>query len=133
VTALLANDVQFSLVPIAVGMPHVKSEKLRALGVAGLQRSAAAPDVPTMAESGLAGFEVIGWWGMLAPAKTPPRVVTLLNREIRAVLDQTEVRRGLVDQGMDPAGGEPGEFAALIKADMEKWGAIGRRLGVKLD
>jgi tripartite-type tricarboxylate transporter receptor subunit TctC len=132
-TALLANEVQFSLVPIAVGMPHVKSGKLRALATCGPQRSAATPDVPTVNEAGVPGLEVIAWWGMLAPAKTPPAIVTRLNREIRAILDNPEVRRGLVDQGMDPAGGEPGAFAALIKADMEKWGEIGRRLGVKLD
>ncbi len=132
-TALLANEVQFSLVPIAVGMPHVKSGRLRALGTCGPQRSAATPEVPTAAEAGVPGLDVIAWWGMLAPAKTPPAIVGRLNREIRAILDNAEVRRGLVDQGMDPAGGEPAEFAALIKADMEKWGEIGRRLGVKLD
>jgi tripartite-type tricarboxylate transporter receptor subunit TctC len=132
-TALLANEVQFSLVPIAVGMPHVRSGRLRALATCGPQRSAATPDVPTASEAGVPGLEVIAWWGMLAPAKTPSAVVGRLNREIRAILDQAEVRRGLVDQGMDPAGGEPGEFAALIKTDMEKWGEIGRRLGVKLD
>jgi tripartite-type tricarboxylate transporter receptor subunit TctC len=131
--ALLANEVQFSLVPIAVGMPHVKGGKLRALATCGPQRSAATPDVPTATEAGVPGLEVIAWWGMLAPAKTPPAVVGRLNREIRAILDNAEVRRNLVDQGMDPAGGEPGEFAALIKADMEKWGDIGRKLGVKLD
>ena len=132
-TALLANEVQFSLVPIAVGMPHVKSGRLRALGTCGPQRSAATPEVPTAAEAGVPGLDVIAWWGMLAPAKTPPAIVSRLNREIRAILDNAEVRRGLVDQGMDPAGGDPAEFAALIKADMEKWGEIGRRLGVKLD
>jgi tripartite-type tricarboxylate transporter receptor subunit TctC len=132
-TALLADEVQFSLVPIAVGMPHVKSGRLRALGTCGPQRSAATPEVPTAAEAGVPGLDVIAWWGMLAPAKTPPAIVSRLNREIRAILDNAEVRRGLVDQGMDPAGGEPAEFAALIKADMEKWGEIGRRLGVKLD
>jgi tripartite-type tricarboxylate transporter receptor subunit TctC len=125
ITALLANEVQFSLVPIAVGMPHVKAGKLRALGTCGPQRSAATPGLP--------GFEVIAWWGMLAPAQTPPAVVGRLNREVRAILDLPEVRRSMVDQGMDPAAGEPGEFAALIKADMEKWGDIGKRLGVKLD
>jgi tripartite-type tricarboxylate transporter receptor subunit TctC len=70
---------------------------------------------------------------MLAPAKTPAPVVTRLNREIRTILDNAEVRRGLVDQGMDPASGEPAEFGTLIKADMEKWGKIGRALGVRLD
>jgi tripartite-type tricarboxylate transporter receptor subunit TctC len=133
ITALLANEVQFSLVPIAVGMPQVKAGKLRALGTCGPQRSAATPDVPTVAEAGLPGLEVIAWWGVLAPAKTPPRVVSLLNREIRTILDMAEVRRGMIDQGMDPAAGEPEQFAALIKADMEKWGDIGKRLGVKLD
>src|SRR6266850_112744 len=133
VTALLADEVQFSLVPIAVGLPHVKAGKLRALGVAGLQRSAATPDIPTLSESGLPDFEVIAWWGLLAPAKTPRAVVNALNREMRSVLELADVRRSLVDQGMDPAAGTPEQFGALIKADMEKWGAIGARLGVKLD
>ena len=133
ITALLADEVQFSLVPIAVGMPHVKSGKLRALGVAGLSRSSAAPELPTIAESGLPGFEVIGWWGVLAPAKIPRSAVDLLNRELRAALDAPDVRRTLLDQGMDPAPGTPEQFGALIKADMDKWGEIGRRLGVKLD
>jgi tripartite-type tricarboxylate transporter receptor subunit TctC len=129
----LADEVQFSIVPIAVGMPHVKSGKLRALGTGGPQRSAATPDIPAVAESGLTEFEAIGWWGVLAPAKTPRGVVNLLNKEIRTVLDIAEVKRTLVEQGMDPAGGTPEQFGALIKADMEKWGEIGIRLGVKLD
>jgi tripartite-type tricarboxylate transporter receptor subunit TctC len=133
ITALLADEVQFSLVPIAVGMPQVRAGKLRALGVAGLSRSSAAPELPTIAESGLPGFEVIGWWGLLAPAKTPRGTVDLLNRELRAALELPDVRRTLLDQGMDPAGGTPEQFGALIKADMDKWGEIGRRLGVKLD
>ncbi len=133
ITALLADEVQFSLVPIAVGMPHVRSGKLRALGVAGLSRSSAAPELQTIAESGLPGFEVIGWWGVLAPAKTPRSAVELLNRELRAALELPDVRRTLLEQGMDPAGGTPEQFGALIKADMDKWGEIGRRLGVKLD
>jgi tripartite-type tricarboxylate transporter receptor subunit TctC len=133
ITALLADEVQFSLVPIAVGMPHVRSGRLRALGVGGLQRSAATPEVPTIAESGVPGFEVIAWWGMLAPAKTPRPVVDLLHREVRAALDLPEVKRSMADQGMDLASGTPEQFAELLKADMDKWGDIGRRLGIKLD
>ena len=133
ITAQLANEVQMSLAPIAVGMPHVRAGKLRALASAGLKRSAAIPEVPTIDESGLPGFEVIAWWGMLAPSKTPRPVVMLLNRELRAALDAPEVRKSLLDQGMDPAGGTPEEFAALIRADMDKWGDVGKRLGVKLD
>jgi len=133
ITAQLANEVQMSLTPIAVGMPHARAGKLRALAQAGLKRSVAIPEVPTIDESGLPGFEVIGWWGMLAPAKTPRPVVLLLNREVRAALDVPEVKKSLVDQGMDPAGGSPEEFGALIRADMDKWGDVGKRLGVKLD
>jgi tripartite-type tricarboxylate transporter receptor subunit TctC len=133
ITAQLANEVQMSLTPIAVGMPHAKAGRLRALASAGLKRSSAIPDVPTIDESGLPGFEVVGWWGMLAPAKTPRPIVLLLNREVRAALDNPEVRKSLVDQGMDPSGGSPEEFGTLIRADMEKWGDVGKRLGVKLD
>ena len=133
ITAQLANEVQMSLTPIAVGMPHVKAGRLRALASGGLKRSSAIPDVPTIDESGLPGFEVIGWWGMLAPAKTPRAVVLLLNREVRAALDVPEVKKSLVDQGMDPAGGSPEEFGSLIRADMDKWGDVGKRLGVRLD
>jgi tripartite-type tricarboxylate transporter receptor subunit TctC len=133
ITAQLANEVQMSLTPIAVGMPHARAGKLRALAAAGLKRSVAIPEVPTIDESGLPGFEVIGWWGMLAPAKTPRPVVLLLNREVRAALDAPEVKKSLVDQGMDPAGGSPEEFGALIRADMDKWGDVGKRLGVSLD
>jgi tripartite-type tricarboxylate transporter receptor subunit TctC len=133
ITAQIANEVQMSFAPIAVGMPHAKAGRLRALASGGLKRSAAIPEVPTINESGLPGFEVITWWGMLAPSKTPRAIVVLLNREVRAVLGIPEVKRSLMDQGMDPAGGSPEEFGALIKSDMDKWGDIGRRLGVKLD
>ena len=129
----LANDVQLSFTPIAVGMPHARAGKLRALATGGLQRSAVIPEVPTLHESGVAGFEVIGWWGMLAPAKTPRTAIVAANREVRAVLDLPEVRRVLLEQGMEPAAGTPEQFGALIKADMEKWGEIGKRLGVTLD
>jgi tripartite-type tricarboxylate transporter receptor subunit TctC len=129
----LANDVQLSFTPIAVGMPHARAGKLHALATGGLQRSAVIPEVPTLNESGVAGFEVVGWWGMLAPAKTPRALVVAANREVRAVLDLPDVRRVLLDQGMEPAAGTPEQFGALIKADMDKWGEIGQRLGVRLD
>ena len=129
----LANDVQSSFTPITVGMPHAKAGKLLAIGTGGLQRSAVLPEVPTIHESGLPGFEVIGWWGMLVPARTPRPVVLRLNMEIRAVLDLADVRRNLLEQGMDPAAGTPEQFGALIRSDMDKWGEVGKRLGVKLD
>jgi len=133
ITAQLADEVQMSLTPIAVGMPHARARRLRALASAGLKRSVAIPEVPTIDESGLPGFEVIGWWGMLAPSKTPRTVVNQLNREVRAALEAPEIKRNLIEQGMDPAGGTPEQFGALIRADMDKWGDVGKRLGVKLD
>jgi tripartite-type tricarboxylate transporter receptor subunit TctC len=133
ITAQLANEVQLSFAPIAVGMPYVKTGRLRALASGGLKRSSTIPDVPTIDESGLPGFEVITWWGMLAPSKTPRAIVERLNREVRSALEVPEVKKSLLDHGMDPAGGSPEEFGALIKSDMEKWGGVGKRLGVKLD
>jgi tripartite-type tricarboxylate transporter receptor subunit TctC len=129
----IANDVQLSFTPIAVGMPHARAGRLIALATGGMQRSNVIPDVPTLHESGVSGFEVIGWWGMLAPAKTPRQVVAAINREMRFVLEMPDVRRVLLEQGMEPAAGTPEEFGALIRADMEKWGDVGRRLGVSLD
>src|SRR5260370_38720619 len=81
VTEQLANEVQFSLTPIAVGMPHARAGRLRAIASAGLQRSVAIPGVPTVHESGLPGFEVIGWGGMPGPTRTPRAVMDALNRE----------------------------------------------------
>jgi tripartite-type tricarboxylate transporter receptor subunit TctC len=133
ITAQLGNEVQLSFTPVAVALPHMKSGRLRGLGVGGLQRAGVLPDVPTIHESGLPGFEVIAWYGMLLPAGASPALIERLNRELRAVVDIPEVRRNLTDQGMDPAGGTPAQFAALIKSDMEKWGGIGKRLGIKLD
>ncbi|HEX9465983.1 MAG TPA: tripartite tricarboxylate transporter substrate binding protein [Alphaproteobacteria bacterium] len=133
IQAQIANEAQLSFTPIAVGMPYVSSGLLRALGSGGLKRSAAIPDIPTIDESGVPGFEVIGWWGLLAPARTPRPLVDRLNRETRAVMDIPDVRRSLLDQGMDPAGGTPEAFGELVKADMDKWGDIGKRLGVTLD
>jgi len=133
ITAQLANEVQLTMTPIAVGMPHVRAGRLVAMAAAGLKRSSAIPEVPTVDESGVPGFEVVAWWGVLAPARTPRPIVDILNRELRAALDLPDVRKTLFEQGMEPAGGTPEAFAALIKADMDKWGDIGKRLGIILD
>jgi len=133
ITAQLANEVQLSLTPVAISLPYMKSGRLRALAVGGLTRSVTIPDVPTVNESGLPGFEVIAWYGMLAPAHTPRALIERLNREFRAVIALPDINRNLLEQGLDPAPGTPEQFGALIKSDMEKWGAVGKRLGIKLD
>jgi len=90
-------------------------------------------EVPTISESGVPGYVTSPWWGYMAPAKTPRPVVERLHREIAAVASLPDVRHTVVSQGWEVVANTPEEFAKIIKADAEKWGAIGKRLGVKLD
>ena len=131
--AQLGNEVQFAFTPVLVGMPQMKAGKLRAIASGALKRSLAVPDIPTVAESGVPGFDLSGWWGLLGPAKMPRALVNELNAAVRRILEDADVRRNLLAQGMDPAPSTPEEFAALIRSDMKTWGELGRKLGVKLD
>ncbi|MEI6317346.1 MAG: tripartite tricarboxylate transporter substrate binding protein [Pseudomonadota bacterium] len=132
--AQLGNEVQLAFTPVLVGLPHMKAGRLKAIASGAPKRSAAVPDVPTVAEAGgLAGFDVSGWWGLLGPAKLPRPIVDLLNASVRRILDDAEVRRNLLAQGMDPSPSTPEAFAALIRDDMAVWGDLGRKLGIKLD
>jgi tripartite-type tricarboxylate transporter receptor subunit TctC len=132
--AQLGNEVQLAFTPVLVGMPHMKAGRLKAIASGAPKRSAAVPDVPTVAEAGgLAGFDVSGWWGLLGPAKLPRPIVDLLNASVRRILDDADVRRNLLSQGMDPSPSTPEAFAALIRDDMTVWGDLGRKLGIKLD
>lgn len=119
-------------VPSAV-MPQVRSGKLRALAVTSASRFPLLPDLPTVAESGLPGFEAMTWNGVLVPRGTPPAIVGRLNREIDAILRLPDVRDKLQRAGLMPVGGTPAAFASLIAADAEKWSAVIRRTGAKLD
>jgi tripartite-type tricarboxylate transporter receptor subunit TctC len=112
----------------------MKAGRLKAIASGAPKRSAAVPDVPTVAEAaGLPGFDVSGWWGLLGPAKLPRPIVDLLNASVRRILDDAEVRRNLLAQGMDPSPTTPEAFGALIRDDMAVWGDLGRKLGIKLD
>jgi tripartite-type tricarboxylate transporter receptor subunit TctC len=101
--------------------------------VTGAKRSAELPEVPAIAESGYKGFEVTTWYGLLLPAGTPQPVVTLLNGEVNQVLRQPDVRSRLAAEGGDVLGGTPGEFAAVLKADLARWGGIVKQSGAKVD
>jgi len=98
-----------------------------------LKRMEAMPDLPTVAESGVPGFEALTWYGFMAPAKTPRAVVNKLQKEIAAIVNTPDVRQTFVAQGNEPLANTPDEFAKVIQTDADKWGAIGKRLGVKLD
>jgi tripartite-type tricarboxylate transporter receptor subunit TctC len=128
-TALAVGDLlsgQLTMVfgdPISV-LPHIKSGKLRALAVTSLERSAVAPDVPTVAESGYPGFEALAWHGILAPARTPPPIIDTLDREfVRAVRDP-ETKALLANQAMQTVGSAPEAFAAFIRRDIATWKAV---------
>jgi tripartite-type tricarboxylate transporter receptor subunit TctC len=109
----------------------VREGKLRAFAVTSVQRSGAAPELPTMVEAGYPGFEAVPWFGLMAPAGTPAPIVEQLNRETHKVLAQPDVRKKLNDVGLDLLPGTPAEFAAAISRETPIWAAVIKRVGIK--
>lgn len=124
-------DLYMSSVPTLLG--QIKQGKLRALAVTSTKRVDDLPSVPTISESGYKGFDAATWFGMLAPAGTPKDVVVRLNAEFNKALQQPELRKKLGDEGADPAGGTPEQFAALIKDEALRWGKVVKESGVRID
>jgi tripartite-type tricarboxylate transporter receptor subunit TctC len=122
-------EVMFSL--ISTQTPHVRSGRLRALAVTSAKRSAALPDVSTLAESGYPGFEASGWLGLVFPARTPPPVVNRIHQEAVAVLKLRETQAQLEDLGLDPETSSPAAFHALIKSDYARWDKVVRAAGLR--
>jgi tripartite-type tricarboxylate transporter receptor subunit TctC len=116
-----------------VATPQVKAGKVRALAITSARRSRVAPDLPTVAELGFAGFEVIGWFGWLAPARTPAEIVARLNGDIVKVLRSTETQDRLLALGCEPVGNTSKEFAAFVAAERDKWAKVIKQAGIKLD
>ena len=131
VTDLLAGQTQFMSGDLSTLMPQVKAGRLRALGVTGASRSALAPDVPTIAESGLPGYEAIGWFAVLAPGATPRELVTRLNAAIVKGISDADAREKLAQLGGDVAANTPAEFTARIRDDLAKWSKLIRAIGLK--
>jgi tripartite-type tricarboxylate transporter receptor subunit TctC len=111
-------------------LPHIRGGKLRALGVTGSKRSGALPEVPTIAEAGVAGYESLSWSGFAVPAGTPRDVVQRLNRETAVILLAPEMRQKLAEQGADPVGGPPEAFADHVRREREKWGRLVRERNI---
>ena len=111
--------------------PQIDAGSLRALAISSARRSIFAPDIPTIAESGVPGFEAVQWFGLLAPAGTPPAIVERLYRETKKVLEAPSMRERLALEGAEAVGGSPAEFAALLKAEMAKWGAVAKTAGIE--
>jgi tripartite-type tricarboxylate transporter receptor subunit TctC len=118
---------------ITTALPLAKAGKLRALAVTTAKRSSVAPDVPTLAESGLPGFEVGSWQGVFAPAGTPPVIVKRLNAEIVKILGTPEVREKLGALGAEIVADSPEEFAALVKSEVVRWSDVVKKSGARVD
>jgi tripartite-type tricarboxylate transporter receptor subunit TctC len=124
-------DVMFN--NIGSVMPFIKGGKLRALGVTSAKRATALPDVPTVAEAGVPGFDVTGWYGFFAPARTPPEIVAKFHTDTVAALADPVIRQRLDTLGVGVVGSTPDELRAFLKAEMDKWGAIIREAGIKAE
>ena len=132
-TDLMAGQVQLMAESIPQAAQYVKAGKLRALAVTSRERNPALPEVPTMIEAGLAGFEVVGFYGVLAPAATPKAVVDKLSAAFKATLDSAEVRSRMVAQGADPAFLGADDFAKFLAAEMPRWAQVVKDSGTRLD
>lgn len=130
---LLANQVQMMFSTMPTMVPHVKSGKLRALGVSSTTRAEALPDVPTAAEAGLPGFDVLNWQGIVVPKKTPDAIVQKLSRALLTTLKSPEMIKALATQGLDAAGGAPEQFGTLIKSEIEKYAKVAKEAKLKLE
>jgi tripartite-type tricarboxylate transporter receptor subunit TctC len=132
-TDLISGQVQMMSGDLNTLMPHVKSGKMRPLAVTGAALSTLVPDLPTMSQAGVPGYEASGWFGVLAPAGTPQEIIGRLNSEIVKSLTSTDLRKRLAGLGGDVAGGTPEQFAAHLRQEIAKWGKLIRAIGLKAE
>lgn len=131
ITDLLGGHVPLMFPTMGEALPHIKRGALRALGTTGSKRSPNLPDVPTIAEAGVAGYEMSGWIGLLLPAGTPTPIVQKLSAAVLKVMKSEDIRKKLSDGGATPIGSTPEEFAKVIKADLEKWERVVKSAGIR--
>jgi tripartite-type tricarboxylate transporter receptor subunit TctC len=130
---LIAGHVQVSFPTIGGGLPHAQAGRLRALATTGAKRPLAAPDLPTMMEAGVPGYEATNWFGTAVPAKTPPAIVAKLSQDIGRVLHLPDVRERLLAQGMEPVSNTPEEFSTYVRSEMTKWAKVVKASGAKAE
>jgi tripartite-type tricarboxylate transporter receptor subunit TctC len=129
----IGGQVQLVFGAVPVTLPHVKAGRLRALAVTTDKRIAAAPDLPTVAESGYPGYEVTNWHGLVGPKGLPRDIVERLNREIGQVVLGEDMKKNLAADGLEPAGGSPARFAEILKNEMARWGKVVQQAKIKID
>ena len=132
ITDLLRGDVQFMFYHYLPLLPHIAEGKMRPLAITGAARIDALPNVPTMKEAGMDDFVVSAWFGVYAPAKTPPEIVNALHDAISRGINSAETRKSLLIQGVDPVNGSPGDLAALTKSEIARWAVVVEEAGAKL-
>ena len=132
-TDVMAGNAQVAFDFMTSAMPHVRSGKLKGLATTGATRSPAAPDLPTVAEAGVPGFEVVGWNGVMAPAGTPPGVIAKLNAAIKEALAMPDVVERLTGPGANVVWNTPADFGAFVKAEVAKWNKVVKASGAKID
>lgn len=133
INGLLAGEVSLMFANTLPALPHIRSQRLRALAVTSERRSSAYPELPAIAESGLPGYSAVQWYGVVAPAGTPQAIVERVNREIRQVLRNEKVRAPLLAEGAELADGTPDQFRDFIRQEASKWDAVAKQSGARLD
>ena len=129
----MAGQVQVLMSTLLPPLPHIRTGRLRPLGMTGTKRVVSMPEVPTIAEAGVPGYEVIQWYGIVAPANTPREIITKLHGEISNILKSPEVREKLAADGAEPVGSTPEQFAAFIKSEIDKWGKVVKSAGIRVE
>ena len=130
-TAIVSGQVQMLFTAPSPAIPHIRSGRLRALGVTSSKRVTSLPDVPTIAEAALPGYALEGAYGILAPPQTPRAIIDRLNAEFLRVLQLPDIRAKLIEQGFEPVGSTPEQYTALVVADLAKWSKIFKEIGIK--
>ncbi len=130
---LLAGQVQISNVTIQAAVPHIKTGRIKGLGVSGAKRSTVVPDVPTVAEAGVPGYETTGWRGLMGPAGMPAAITTRLTQEIRSILSADDVKKHFFNNAMEVAYRDPKQFAVFIDEEIKRWTQVVKRANIKLD
>ena len=130
---LLSGKVAMSFPNLPSALPFIQSGKLKALGVTTAKRSAAAPQIPTLAEAGVPGYDMSTWYGLIGPAGMPPAIITQLNNELNAILQDPVIRQKMVAQGVDPVTGSPEEFGQFIRKETRYWAELIKKAKVELN
>jgi tripartite-type tricarboxylate transporter receptor subunit TctC len=129
----LSGQIQLSITDLAAALPHIKAGKLKAFAVTSPKRLSNLPDVPTLAESGLTGYDSTGWFGLVAPAGTPASIIQRLNAEFTAALNDEGIKSQMRQNGMEPVPTTTEGLDAYIKSETQKWGRVIRQANIKLN